>query len=190
MFLRLLFASSALAFCVAGCAPDDDRSRIVTELPRDGYALFEVRPGGAKRIGVVVEMRDVEEGTFVLLYTPQEPTSSGWFELDPDAYLPCRGYGPESTDDVDVGCIVPGGHGAIVDVVVADGAAQTILRHQLGDDGDASTGASTSTTSGTSGGWYSVMRIADNGAAVPMAVEAIALDEIEPFEAPTVTVRR
>ena len=183
MFHRQLLASSALAFCVAGCAPDDERSRVVASLPRDGYAQFEVKPGGAKRVAVLVEMRDVDEGTFVLLYTREEPTSSGWFELDPDAYVPCRHYGPDSTD-VDVGCIVPSGHGAIVDVVAANGAAQTILRHQLGDDPDAST------TTSTSGGWYAVMRIAKHGPAIPIAVEVSAMDETEPYDAPSVTVRR
>lgn len=189
MFHRQLFASSALAFCVAcvaGCAPDDERSRVVTQLPRDGYAQFEVKPGGAKRVAVIVEMRDVEEGTFVLLYTRKEPTSSGWFELDPDAYVPCRHYGPDSTD-VDVGCIVPSGHGAIVDVVVATGSSQTILRHQLGEgDEDASCGC----TKSAPAGFYALMRIAKTGPAIPMAVEVSAMDDTEPYESPSITVRR
>jgi hypothetical protein len=184
---RRLLSSAALALCVAGCAPDDESSRIVTDLPRDGYALFEVKPGGAKRVAFVVEMRDVDEGTFVLLYTPKEPTSSGWFELDAGAYYPCRHYGPDSSDEVDAGCIVPGGHGALVDAVVAgSGSSQVILRHELGDDEpDASCGCTKSAPSG----WYAVMRIAKNGPAIPIAVEAIAMDETEPFVAPTVTDR-
>jgi hypothetical protein len=188
MFHRGLLASSALALCVAGCAPDDERSRIVTELPRDGYALFEVKPGGAKRVAFVVEMRDVDEGTFVLLYTPKEPTSSGWFELDAGAYFPCRHYGPSSTEDVDVGCVVPGGHGALVDAVVAggSGSSQVILRHELGDD---EPDASCSCTKNAPIGWYAVMRIAKSGPAIPIAVEAISMDETEPFDAPTVTDR-
>lgn len=190
MFRRRLLASILLASsiaCVAGCAPDDERSRVVTELARDGYALFSVEPGGAKRVAFVVELRDVEEGSFVLLYTPKQPVSSGWFELDASAYYPCRHYGPDSTDDVELGCVVPNGHGAIVDAVVAQpGSSQLVLRHQLGDGvEDRACGCTKSAPSG----WYAVMRVAKTGPAIPMAVEAIAMDDVEPFEAPTVTKR-
>lgn len=188
MFLRGFLASSALALSVAGCAAADDASRIETDLPEDGYALFQVKPGGAKRVAFVVEMRDVEEGRFVLLYTPKEPASSGWFELDADSYFPCRHYGPNSTDDVELGCIVPDGHGAIVDAVVAEpGASEVILRHQLGDGVE---DAACNCTKSAPAGWYAVMRIAKTGPAIPMAVEAIAMDETEPFDTPSVAVRR
>jgi hypothetical protein len=151
-------ASSAVALCVSSCAPDDERSRIVTDLPGDGYALFKVSPGRAQRVAFVIEMRDVVEGNFVLLYTPNEPTSSGWFELDAGAYVPCRHYGPDRTAEVELGCIVPNGHGALVDAVVARNISQQLLlRHELGDDDSESCA---SCKKPAPGGWYAVMRIA------------------------------
>lgn len=180
-------ASSAFALCVSGCAPDDERSRIATELPGEGYALFKVSPGGAKRVAFVVEMRDVEEGNFVLLYTPMEPKSSGWFDLDASAYLPCRHYGPDSTGDVELGCIVPNGHGALVDAVVASPSTkQLLLRHQLGDEETTEETTKQKTTPKTPGGYYAVMRIAKTGSSIPIAVEAISMDETEPFDSPVV----
>ena len=178
------FASSALALCVSGCAPEDKRSRITTHLPPQGYALFQVSPGGAKRLAIVVEARDVKDASFVLLYTPKEPKSSGWFELDPNDYFPCRHYGTESVDDVELGCVVPNGHGALVDVVDAKPWPSTVLlRHQLGDGLE---DASCKCTKAAPGGWYAVMRIAKTGPAIPIAFEVISMDETDSYEEPQV----
>lgn len=189
MFRRRLFhwlASAAFALCVSGCAPEDERSRIVTELPREGYALFEVSPGGAQRVAFVVEMRDVKDASFVLLYTPNEPRSSGWFEIDPNAFYPCRHYGPDSTDDVELGCIVPNGHGALVDANEAKSwPSSVLLRHQLGDAEPSSDSSTETKNKAAPGGFYAVMRTSKTGAPIPMAVEAIAMDEEEPFDAPS-----
>jgi hypothetical protein len=177
-------ASSVLALCVSGCAPDDERSRITTQLPPEGYALFRVSPGNAKRVAILVEMRDVKDASFVLLYTPKEPKSSGWFELDATDYTPCRHYGAESIDDVELGCVLPNGHGALVDVVDAKPWPSTVLlRHQLGDGLE---DLSCKCTKPAPGGWYAVMRIAKTGPAIPIAVEVVSMDETDGYEEPSV----
>jgi hypothetical protein len=171
------FASSALVLCVSGCAPDDKHSRITTHLPREGYALFKVSPGSTKRAAVIVEMRGVKDATFVLLYTPKEPKSSGWFDLDAGIYPPCRHYGAESTDDVELDCMVPNGHGALVDIAYAKPWPSTVvLRHQLGDGLEDS---SCQCTSNAPNGWYAVMRIAKDGPEIELAVELVPMDDAD-----------
>lgn len=165
------FAPFGLSLSLAACAPHDERSRIHAELPADGYALFRVQPGGAKRVAVLVEARGVTEGDFVLLYTPAAPQSTGWFAIDPEQFVPCRHFGAEATDEVELGCVVPGGRGALVDAAVASPSTeQLLLRHQVT----------------TKGGYYAVMRVEKTGASIPIAVEVSSMDETDPFEPPTV----
>jgi hypothetical protein len=164
------FAPLGLSLSLAACGPDH-RQQLHTDLPSEGYALFRVEAGGAKRIAVVFELRDVPEGELVLLYSPSEPQSSGWFAIDPAQYAPCRQYGADAAvDDIELGCVVPGGRGALVDVQAASpGSEQLLLRHQLL----------------AKGGYYAVMRVEKTGPTLPINVEVSSMDA-EPFDPPNV----
>jgi hypothetical protein len=184
---------AALPLCLfasACAAPEEDRERISTVLSEDGYALFRVEPGSAQRVAFLVEMRDVAEGRYVLLYTPSKPPSTGWFELAADEYVPCRHYGDDETDEVELDCLVPGGHGAIVDgfTVTQSGAPQKLLRHRLVAPITTSTTTSSSSSSKPKApsGYYAVMRIEETGAPASLAVEVRALDDVAPYDAPSV----
>lgn len=165
------FAPLGLSLSLAACGPDH-RQQLRADLPPEGYALFRVEPGGAKRIAVVFELRDVPEGELVLLYSRSEPQSSGWFSIDPAQYAPCRQYGADAAaDDIELGCVVPGGRGALVDVQASSrGSEQLLLRHQLL----------------ARGGYYAVMRVEKTGPALPINVEVSSMDEAEPMDPPTV----
>lgn len=166
------FAPLGLSLSLVACGPGHDRQRLRTELPEDGYALFRVEPGGARRVAFVVEMRDVDEGDFVLLYTRSAPQSTGWFAVDPVQFVPCRQYGADAAEeDLELGCVVPGGRGALVDVAAGSPAkSQLLLRHEV----IAKTG------------YYAVMRVAETGPSMPINAEVISMDEIEPFDPPSV----
>jgi hypothetical protein len=108
MMLRSLGTAFVLTLGGIACAPpEDERDRITATLDGDGYALFALDPRGADRAAVVVEMRDAPAGTCVLLHSQRPPAASGWFSLDVDAYSPCRRYGKDAVDQIELDCLVP-----------------------------------------------------------------------------------
>ena len=71
---RKWVAPFALACCVGACLSHHDRSRRVTDLPHEGYRLFEVGKGGAKRFMLKTPAGtiDVAGATFVVGYLPPD----------------------------------------------------------------------------------------------------------------------
>lgn len=190
--LRPLLLSVVLASAV-GCAVHTDEQHLATVLDDDGYALFRVKSGGAERVAVLVDLRDVPEGTYVLLHSPSPPPSVGWFQLDPADYEGCR---PD--DDLTRGprltCMVPGGHGEIVDIVrvfrepdqlwsTAETAsrpdvASGVLRHAtFSPTPPAAASASSSSSRPSRNEYYAVMRVELDRVPVEIGVEVRAYDD-------------
>jgi hypothetical protein len=200
----------ALAFvwCI-GCAPPSDTKahRIEARLDEEGYALFRADFRNASRGAVLVEMRNAPPGTYVLLHSRKAPESVGWFALDVGAYAPCRRFGKDAVDRIEVDCVVPGGHGELVDVVTIASmrllpakdpalddrapADTTLLRHEVTCRCEARGSSSSESSAAESKethtyGYYAVMRVEPPGSTnvvVPFAIEAVPLDEDDNDEA-------
>lgn len=114
-----LFALSSLA----GCADKEEHAQLDATMKEDGYALFAVDNGRQQRNDVTVRIKDAEPGsTYVLIYSPDPPTSAGWFAFDPTTRSRCGG-------DLGPHCEITGGFGYLVDVLtVREGESEVILR--------------------------------------------------------------
>ena len=187
--LALLFVLGVV-FCSA-CGPTQEPARMSTALGPDGYALFKAQHEGGSRLAFFVELRDVPDGTYVLLHTKKAPSSTGWFELDPSDYAACKRYGTEAVDERTLDCMLPDGHGDLVDVVEVSAAtsasSRAVLRHQI----DAPTFSSSSSctrdcsSTATLAGYYAIMRVERDGQIAPIAVEVRSLED-DAWKSPTV----
>lgn len=162
-----------------------------TALGPDGYALFKAQHEGGSRLAFFVELRDVPEGTYVLLHTKKAPSSTGWFELDPSDYAACKRYGADAVEERTLDCMLPDGHGDLVDVVVVSAAtsssSRALLRHEIAAPTFRSSSSCSSDCSSTATleGHYAVMRVEHDAQAVPIAVEVRSLED-DAWKSPTV----
>jgi len=129
--IAIACSSLLLAFSAAGCTEDIEHVGVDGTMKSDGYALFSVENGRQQRNDITMTLRDVEpKSTYVLIYSVDPPTNTGWFRFDPNSVQRCGG-------DIGTHCIVPG-YGYLVDVVtVPEGQTEVTLRDdRCGCDAD------------------------------------------------------
>lgn len=121
--LHLASIVAVLAASAVGCEPDEEHSSLDATMKSDGYALFAVDNNRQQRNDVTVKVKDAEpNATYALIYSPNAPTSSGWFQLDVNAKSRCGG-------DVGPHCDIGSGFGYLVDwIKVPEGKTEVTLR--------------------------------------------------------------
>lgn len=149
-----LTRSAALAAVLAvsastlvGCGDNEEHAQLDATMRSDGYALFAVDNNRQQRNDVSIRVKDADPGaTYALLYSPEPPTSAGWFQLDVDSRSRCGG-------DLGPHCEIQGGFGYLVDwVKVPEGTTEITLR-------DDRCGCDASHESKSWTGHWAVMRI-------------------------------
>lgn len=121
--LHLASIVALLAATAVGCERDEEHAQLDATMKSDGYALFSVDNNRQQRNDVTIKIKDAEPGsTYALLYSPDAPTSAGWFALDVNAKSRCGG-------DLGPHCDIGRGHGYLVDwIKVAEGTTEITLR--------------------------------------------------------------
>lgn len=119
----LLCLTALAASSLVGCADKEEHAQLDATMTSDGYALFAVDNDRQQRNDVTFRVKDAEPGaTYALLYSPDAPTSAGWFQLDVSSRSRCGG-------DLGPHCEIQGGFGYLVDFVkVPEGATEIVLR--------------------------------------------------------------
>lgn len=185
-FLAVVAVGGVLVGCLEPAPAPVRTRRLDAVLDSDGYALFHVKPGVEDRTAVLVELRRPAPGTYVLLHSVAAPRSVGWFDLDPNDFAPCRRYGDDEVEDTGLDCLVPDGHGELVDVITIapeEPAKTAVLRHAFRQ----CTGwCAADMAPPTMEAHYAVMRIAPDGPPVRFAIETEAVDSAASASFPTV----
>lgn len=137
----------AAASTLVGCVDKEEHAQLDATMKSDGYALFAVDNTRQQRNDVSIKVKDAEPGaTYALLYSPEPPTSAGWFQLDVTSRSRCGG-------DLGPHCEIQGGFGYLVDFVkVPEGSSEITLR-------DARCGCDAKNDSKSWTGHWAVMRI-------------------------------
>src|SRR5690349_13765754 len=103
--LAPIAALALVALTVPGCDDDQEHSQLDATMKSDGYALFAVDNNRQQRNDVSIKIKDAEpNATYALIYSPDAPTSSGWFQLDVNSRSRCGG-------DLGPHCELPSGAG-------------------------------------------------------------------------------
>jgi hypothetical protein len=200
--MKRILAGILLGLCVplsVACDSSHGERRINTDLGSDGYALFRAHAPGGYRLALLVEIRSAPQGTYALLHSRNPPQSVGWFDLDVEQFAACKRYGEAANTPTALGCVLPDGHGDLVDVVEVGATERpdALLRHELvpiplpaptSRSSSSASSHSSSTPVPPTDGYYAVMRIERDGQAVPIAVEVRTMDS--GYNVPSPSVER
>lgn len=118
--ISVVALAAFLGLSAGGCDEDQEHAQLDATMKSDGYALFSVDNNRQQRNDVTFKVKDAEpNATYALLYSPEAPTSAGWFQLDVSSRSRCGG-------DLGPHCEIPGGAGYLVDwIKTGDGTATT-----------------------------------------------------------------